>query len=86
MKKEMNEKTNNETRRPQVGDKIRFSHGHLLQTVVFTVVITKVTETHVSFVVPSRVRSLPFPPFNGWTKVKVPIANIKKESIIRKAE
>jgi hypothetical protein len=66
----------------QVGDKIRWEHFHIMQTVRFTTRIYKIENGRVFCRVSDRVANLPFPPFNGARRFSLPIENVKPETVI----
>lgn len=50
----------------KVGDRVKFRHSHLMDTIVFSARVVKIdTDGMVWVEIPTRVRELPFPPLQG---------------------
>lgn len=49
----------------KIGNKVRFSFSHLLETVVFSARIVKIKGEFAWVEIPEQIRNLPFPPLKG---------------------
>lgn len=59
-----------------VGSRVRFSYGHLMQTVTFTARVVKVEGEFAWVEMPARVRALSFPPLGGKRYGKYAISGL----------